>query len=267
MKPSTPAEDRDMAFDYKALRLMVGLIAFLLPWTVIIITGAVTSSISASYHTDVRDLFVGALFVIGALMLAYNGHKFELSEENAGKFWKWLNTYWEGAIRFRIVQRRHEERMVSLLGGMASIAAALCPTLCEAEGCTPDLKSRIHSLAAVVLFSAVVYFCLVGFLDQVRGKDGRAKLRARIYLVCGIGMIVVLLACLAAPRILTVDVANALAVTFWAETAALSLFGVAWMTASKFLWFLVDDESEQLQLGGAKIGRPRAKRQEASTGA
>ncbi|HSL30335.1 MAG TPA: hypothetical protein VK900_14135 [Anaerolineales bacterium] len=132
MTPSTPAEDKEMAFSYKALRLMVGLIAFSLPWTVIMITGAVTTSISASYHTEVRDLFVGALFVIGALMLAYHGHKLELNEENVGGFWKWLNNYWEGAIRFRIAQRRYEERLVSLLGGMASIAAALCPTLCQA---------------------------------------------------------------------------------------------------------------------------------------
>ena len=61
MEPSKSDEQKDLVFDYKALRLLVGAIAFLLPWVVIVVTYRATSSISASYHTKVRDIFRGSL--------------------------------------------------------------------------------------------------------------------------------------------------------------------------------------------------------------
>jgi len=272
MEPLKPDGEKDLVFDYKALRLMVGGIAFLLPWVVIFATLSVTSSISASYHTKVRDIFVGALFVIGALFVAYNGHNVKLDENNAGKFWNWLSRYWKNAIPFRIMERKYEERAVSLLGGMAAVAAALFPTACDL--CDPDVKSRVHVIAAAILFSAVVYFCLVGFLDQVKPalkkswkEGGRAKLRAWIYLSCGLGIAAILLGSVVAPYALTVAVAKASSITFWAETAALWLFGIAWMTASKFLRLLVDDEKEQFKLVDIKVHKAKAKRQEVQTSA
>jgi hypothetical protein len=271
MKPAKSEDDKDMVFNPKTLRLLVGLIAFWLPWVVIFFASQVTSSISASYHTNVRDLFVGALFVIGALFVAYNGHQVVLDEKNVGRFWQWLGGFWKDAVQFRIRERTYEERVVSLVGGLAAILAALFPTACDE--CTIDLKSRVHGIAAVILFAGVVYFCLVGFLDQVKDalrqtwqKGGRAKLRAWIYLVCGVSIIVIMVAALAAPHALTAEIARGRSIMFWAETAALALFGFAWMTASKFLRFLVDEEEEQLKLIDIKR-KPKAARQEVSTGA
>src|SRR5215208_5760964 len=112
MEPSKSDEQNDLVFDYKALRLMVGAIAFLLPWVVIVVTYQATSSISASYHTKVRDIFVGSLFVIGALLVAYNGHKIQVDEKSAGTFWGWISIYWKGAKKFRMIEREYEERAV-----------------------------------------------------------------------------------------------------------------------------------------------------------
>lgn len=265
MDPVKRDGDRDLVFDYRTLRLMVGAIAFLLPWAVIVITLRITSSISASYHTEVRDIFVGALFVIGALLLAYNGHRVKLDENKVGRFWHWLSRFWKDAGKFRVLERTDEERAVSLLGGIAAVAAALFPTACDL--CDPDVKSRVHGIAAAILFSAVVYFCLVGFLDQVKHalnqtweEGGKAKMRAWIYVICGTGIAVIMLGSVIAPYALTVTVARAWSITFWAETVALWLFGIAWLTASKFLRFLVDDEQEQLKLVDVKhptkAGRP-----------
>jgi hypothetical protein len=75
---------------------------------------SVTSSISASYHTKVRDIFVGALFVIGALLPAYNGHHPQLDEIKVGGFWNWLGKLWKAAVEFRRAERQYEERWVSL---------------------------------------------------------------------------------------------------------------------------------------------------------
>jgi hypothetical protein len=140
--------------------------------------------------------------------------------------------------------------------------------------CDPDLKSRVHGISAAILFSAVVYFCLVGFLERVKPalhktwkEGGRAKLRAWIYLVCGLGIAAIMLGSVVAPYVLTVTVAKAWSVTFWAETVALRLFGIAWMTASKFLRFLVDDEEKQFKVMEIKVSRSKAKKQEAQTSA
>ena len=61
-------------FDYRALRLLVGLIAFALPIVVSLLSIKTLPSISASYHAEGRDAFVGMLFVVGAFLWAYNGH-------------------------------------------------------------------------------------------------------------------------------------------------------------------------------------------------
>lgn len=266
MDSSKKFVDKDMIFDPRALRLIIGLIAFLLPFIVIIINLKMTSSISASYHTDARDTFVGLLFVIGALFVAYNGHHVELTDKTVGWFWLRLSQVWPGAIEFRKAQRKWEERAVSLVGGVASLVAALYPTACDE--CTASSVSRVHGIAAVILFSAVVYFCLVAFMDQVRGKEGeKAKLRASIYWYSGWTIAAAMVAAVVAPYVLTVSVARERSIVFLAETVALLLFGFAWMTASKFFWFLCDTEEEHYQPVEVKLPRAKVKRQEAQTSA
>jgi len=61
-------------FDYRTLRLLIGLIAFSLPLVVELLATATIPSISASYYTEARDAFVGMLFIVGAFLWAYNGH-------------------------------------------------------------------------------------------------------------------------------------------------------------------------------------------------
>lgn len=67
--------DSGAVFDYRALRLFVGLVALGLPEVVAFISSTPLSSISASYYTEARDIFIGSLFVIGALLWAYNGRE------------------------------------------------------------------------------------------------------------------------------------------------------------------------------------------------
>lgn len=242
-------EEEGLDFDYHDLRLMVGCIAFLFPVAVLLITLKVTPSISASYHTHARDVFVGLLFVIGALLVAYKGHN------------------------------QPEER-ISTIGGLAAIVVALFPTVCDSKlfptacyaelvptictRCGTALNSNIHKFAAFILFSTVVYFCLVAFLSRVfskidnkskftillatkyalKGVDknipqvGKKLLRLRIYLFCGLLIAGILLLSVFASSLINTF-------TFWAETIALGLFGIAWMTASKLWFFGYEEEKKQ----------------------
>ena len=236
---------KDLLFDYRTLRLTVGIVAMGLPLAVYLSTLTITSSISASYYTDARDVFVGLLFVIGALFLAYYGHKDNLLE-------KWI----------------------SRIGAIAVFCAAIFPTSCDL--CEPDVKSTIHYIAAFILFSSVVYFCLFAFpgsakakiadeeeeknkLQKMGGKEVIHKIdtlvalqrmqarRILFYKMCGFVIAAIMLGSVIASFALSNAIKQAWPITFIAEAAALELFGIAWLTASKTLPFLAH-EQERLPL-------------------
>jgi hypothetical protein len=238
-------EMENLVFSPYTLRLMIGLMAFVLPPLVVIITAAITISLSAAYHTAARDVFVGFLFIIGALLLAYNGRSPDLPPEKVGSFWKMLSQYWKGAITFRIWSQKLEERVISFIGGLAAFGIALVPSSCPT--CEEDISTQIHFAAGAILFSAITYFCLVAFTAQVKHATERGvkkRRRARIYMICGWGIVLVMFVTGIVNFTTSSDWQKSWAPTFWAETIALMLFGFSWMTASKVFTFLADEEEQ-----------------------
>ena len=155
----------DLVFDYRMLRLIIGALAFALPAIVIALTGKITTSISASYHEiQTRDIFVGSLFIFGALLVSYKGHPQEVTSSRGGRLW----------VRFQ----RHQEDWISAVGGIAAILAALYPTACD--DCSLDTTARIHTVGAFILFANVVYFSLIAFLRSLNKKlEVKKELRGR----------------------------------------------------------------------------------------
>jgi len=147
-------------FDHRRLRLLIGIIAFLLPLVVDIVAADELVSISASYHTEARDVFVGLLFVIAALMASYRGHS-----------------------------------RIESVASRAAAAATVCIALFPAAGPTTQSgwESHFHDLCALVLFSILAYFCLGPFRRRTRGHSGKKGRRARIYLVYGCIILAVML--------------------------------------------------------------------------
>lgn len=203
-------------FDYRALRLLIGLIALALPFFVSLISSSPLASISASYYTEARDGFVGALFVVSAFLWAYNGHS--------------LN-----------------EAMASKIASLAAVSIAIFPTACD--GCETDLISSIHYGAAATLFVILAYFCFGPFRQNTKGKKGKTGRRSKIYYVCGWIMVGCIVFMLVTQITLPAETIKALSVTYWAELIALIAFGIAWIVAGKILPPLVD-KSEALQLFG-----------------
>lgn len=247
---SSDSNDR-LLFDHHTIRGIIGGIALLLPWIARMCAAEKLPSISWSYHTASRDIFVGCLFVIGAFLISYKGHQPKLEENEVGGFWRWATRFWKGAIRFRIWERKHEEDLIAWLGGVAAIVTALCPTTsCTGDNCPPDTLSTIHSISAIILFSTIVYFCLVAFRQRASakieksGKAGRGPKarRKKIYSFCGWGIVVIML-CLVVGRFTEFEpIKNP---TYWAELAALELFGFAWLVASQYLPFVTDETDRQ----------------------
>lgn len=253
MKSSESKEN--LAFDYHAIRLMIGLITLFFPLVVIILASEITDSISWSYHTNAHDFFVGFLFVIGAFLMSYKGHKHIVHKNNVGKFWNWASNFWKRAINFRIWERKYEEDLVGWVGGVAAWITAVCPTArCLEKICPYDPIAYIHYIGAIVLFSTTVYFCLVAFKSQAKAKIkndeklnrksgiGPKQLRVRLYSFCGWGITAIMMGLLVVKTTQFNTISN---ITFWAETFALLLFALAWLTASQYLPFVTDKTERQ----------------------
>jgi hypothetical protein len=196
-------------FDYRTLRLLMGLIAFGLPIVASILSSIPLTSISASYYTEARNALVGLLFIVGALLFAYNGHLLR-------------------------------ESIASKVASLAAIIVALFPTSCDL--CKPDMLSKMHYGAAVTLFSILVYFCFGPFRKNTKGKGGKKGLRSILYLICGWIMVACMLSVGIAELTLPDDIIKEFRVTYWAEAIALCSFGFAWIVAGKPIRLIADKD-------------------------
>ena len=203
-------------FDYRLLRLIMGIIAFCLPLLVDMVSSSELASISASYYTEARDVFVGLLFVVGALLLAYQGHN-------------------------------KLENRSSNIAAVAAVGVALFPTA-EAPG-TGGWMALVHYASAITLFGILAFFCFGPFRIRTKGKDGMKGRRARVYLTCGCVIVASVVGLLAAKLLLPADVVIRFELTYWAEFLALWAFGIAWITAGKVLPFLVTPEEALVPFG------------------
>lgn len=205
---------RDGRVDARQVKLEVGLIAILLPviTTYSALPGRITS-ISESYWQGgpTQALFVGGLFAIAALMLAYDG--VDQKEARASKF-----------------------------GALCAILVALYPCVCERDG-SRELIKGAHAAAAALLYCVLAYFCL-RFMQRAKEKSTpESGRRHTAYAVCLSALTIAMLmlsaqnlgkpVCFAYFGFLACD----RYVWFW-ESVGLEAFGFAWFTASHLLpWF------------------------------
>ncbi len=198
----------------KTLRRTIGILGFLLPF--ILIVGAaifqgcqlVQNSISAYYHTDMRNFFVGALCSIALCLFAYRGYS---PIDN-----------WTG-------------NMASLF----TLGVAFFPTSvgdpftgCLPKGIDLGIISDFHFISATFLFGLLAFFCLVLFTKHSPNPTNRKLIRNRIFRFCG--YIIVFCIVLIALYFLILrkqfpDLAL-LRPVFFLEAIALIAFSVSWLT-------------------------------------
>jgi len=205
--------DNKPNFDYKALRIYVGVVATFLPVLVYFASnGQDLSSVSVGYYSQLsRDIYVGSLFAIGAFLVGYNGHFF-----------------YEG--------------IASKIAAAGAFIGAMTPTNCVArQGSDFCLHAHLiedwpitHLVSAAVMFLVLIYFCLGCFRKRALMKYRQdpsnvwARNRARLYLVCGIVMILALVCGELIPLALGY---KPFKLVFITEMVALFAFGIAWLVA------------------------------------
>lgn len=205
------------------VKLIIGVIALSLAAIEYFLTDGSIKSISASYHypySDVpRNILIGFLFAIGALMLTYNGKKPD----------------------------QKKQMFISKVGGISAFFIALFPCSCGSR--PDDLVSKIHFGAAALLFIILAIFCYY-FFKRAWDKPGRVpRMRAYIYAICGIA-ITLSIAAIPIDYLLGGAIrAKIPELAFWVEYVGLVSFAIAWLVASRHIKYITEEKERYWILG------------------
>ncbi|QBX33505.1 DUF998 domain-containing protein [Paracoccus liaowanqingii] len=203
----------ELVLSFLSVRRAIGALGFFLPLALLAASlvepGGLRTSLSAYYHSPMREIFVGTLIAQAVFLWSYEGFRPDAGE---------------------IITDKRMARLAAL-----SVAlVALLPTTGPPSPCTAlqcllgaGPSALIHTLAAGLFFGALAVFCLVLFVKGV--EDGPEKRASnRIYRVCGwtiIGSIgtIGLLFATGLDQVLA-----PLRPVFWLETAASFAFATSW---------------------------------------
>ena len=204
-----PGSEESLVFSYLSLRRTIGFLGTALPFVLflgalIIFRTGLQSSMSSYYHTDMGDVLVGTMCVIGFFLFSYRGY--ERADNIAGD-----------------------------LGCIFAVCVALFPTAPDGP-VSGDVRliGYIHLACAALFFLTLIYFSLFLFTktDPSKPITKRKRNRNHIYRVCGYVMSV----CIVLMIIYTVlldsgkESFKALHPIFWLEAMAVVAFGISWLT-------------------------------------
>lgn len=226
---------------YLRLRTYIGALTILLPvivwlFDLILRQGGLQPSISAYYHTEMRNWFVGTMFAIGVFLLTYN----------------------PGLVND--AYKKDPDQKFSFLAGILAIIVAITPTGRVGWNAYPALDpplppviyneevlNNIHFSAVALLFVLLAYFSLVLFRksDPSQQISQKKKRRNRIYLWCGRIMAVCVLLIfihVILPYVLpdTAEAIRGYNLLFCFEFAAIWAFGISWFVKGEALKVLND---------------------------
>lgn len=209
---------------YRTMRRAIGILGMALPailfiWSVILCGGNfLLDSISAYYHTNMRDVFAGTLCAVSLFLFAYHGYD------------KW------DFIAFK----------VAALGalGVAFFPAFIKSPINPWVHIMPNvsnLTNTVHYISAAIFFVTLAAVSLFLFTKsstgfRFRGLERRKLTRNIIYIVCGI---IILLCCIS---MLILGLINedagifAIEPVFWVETIALFAFATSWLVKGEVVF-------------------------------
>src|SRR5689334_1419177 len=162
MVSSMVSKPKKREIDERTIKLLVGFAALSLAGLTDLFAKTPITSISASYYEGgwSQSIFIGFLFAISAFLLAYNG-------------------------KIKI------EMVLSKVAAIASFGVALFP--CDCDGRASPVP-YVHGASAAIMFLILACFCYI-FLQRARSKDyPQAHRRRIIYILCGIALVVSVLA-------------------------------------------------------------------------
>ena len=211
-KPTPPDS---MVISFMTLRKTVGFLGILL--VPVLVLGSfifdeekkIQISVSAYYHTNMRDALIGIVCGISMFLLSYNGYT-------------------------------RRDSIASKLAGLFALGIAFFPTSGSSD--KTDIISKLHYITSAIFFVILAYMSIFLFTRTSGNMTPEKKKRNRVYRVCGIIMLVSVagIPIYAIPAIH--KALSFLKPTIILETFALTSFGISWLTKGEFL--LKDNESD-----------------------
>lgn len=193
--------EHDLTYSYLTLRKAVGWVGILLSPALflgnilIFKEERIPGSISLYYFTGMRDVFVGGICAIALFMFFYRGY-----------------------------DRR--DRWATNLVGFFAVCVAFFPTT---ERGPLDLSGKIHFLSATFFFLLLAGISLFLFTRSRSYQSGKKAARNIIYILCGMVMIICLVAIAIFFQLYDMEYTGS-SFVFWTETVALAAFGISWLT-------------------------------------
>ncbi len=206
---ANPEKNNQQVISYFRLRHLIGMLGIALPLLMVLFNylaqknWTIEFSISDYYDNGSAGyVFVGVLFVLGFFLLAYKGY-----EKVDGR--------------------------AADVGCVAALGVALFPTTSKIY-----TVHVMHFVFALLLFSTFIFFSLYLFrkTSGVKTVTRQKVYRNRVYVTCGIIMIVCIIGIALASLGLMGAAAAKYKIVFWLEAIALSAFGFSWIVKGELLW-------------------------------
>ncbi len=187
---------------YLTLRRAVGYLGIALPVALaagntLIFSGRLQQSVSDYFYTGMRGVLVGGLCVIGAFLLAHHAED------------RW-------------------ERLFTRAAGVGAIGVGLFPTPPPHPSLLGAVAGDLHVTFGALAFTALLALPLWLFRRTDPGRSRPDLLRKRVYLASGIVMLLALMTAGLSSLPLAAALGH-LDPVFWAESAAIAAFSVAWL--------------------------------------
>jgi hypothetical protein len=199
-----PGNANDQIIPYFTLRILIGAAGISLP--ILLVIGKLIAensfrleySISDYYdNSTAGDILVGVLFSLAFFLVSYKGYA-------------------------RI------DSIAANFGCAFALGVALFPTTSK-----NTFVHYAHFGFALLLFSVFIFFSLYLFRKSVPHPTKQKKNRNKVYLVCGILMIICIVGIAVS---LVFEIGPNLHLVFWLESLALASFGFSWITKAEVLF-------------------------------
>jgi len=214
---------RSIKATYRVLRLGLGWTAIGLPltlWLVGLARGvALRESMSAYYHTNMQDVFVGALFAAGAGLVLYQGFS------------------------------RTENVMLNL-AGLFAIGVALFPTEADAGRLT------VHGVCAVLFFVCLAYVAVFRATDTLTLVKNPKRVKGYKATYRLLGGLMLALPAAAAILVSVFEYGRPnddSKVVFFIEFAAIWAFGLFWLVKSREISRTQKEQEESPELPARQL--------------
>lgn len=205
-------KNKSIVISYMNLRSLIGILGMVLPllcyvWCYTFNNKIVLESISISYYSNFRDIFIGILVTASVFLITYKGYDIL-------------------------------DNIITVLIGISGIGIALFP--CDTDTLLSNVNflmltnaqtSIVHYICAGLFFSLLSFNSLFLFTKSKEkvAKRSRKYYRNYIYKICGLIIIIALVGVMATLLFASRDYRNKSHLILRLETIMLISFGTSWL--------------------------------------